>query len=426
MKKDAPCLVLRLIPLPTTTWGGHKEFHRRHKDYCEDTLLPPSGRPLISCSSPSDCVMTPDIDSHPASLVLPFLYLGNQHDAADLNTLRSLGVTRVLNVTSHLPGYHEACGITYKQLPASDSGHQNLKQYFEEAFDFIEEARKTGASVLVHCQAGVSRSATIAIAYIMKHKLLTMVEAYKFVKNARPIISPNLNFMGQLLELEQGLRDAVGTLGSPSDPSAEFDSLDARNASKNQLASITCGKTASISEHRSIVAFPSSKDSSWQVSMSSVSLSTDVILSYRDEETNQIGNASDEGFRNKLSESECSNIDKSPSSACHGRPSKKGAARCSAVGKAMCLKEGGRFESQYNFKIPSRTNNASLSLVTVHQFLSFKDLTSCSTPSIHLSQIRSSGSMSSFWLTIHNSSNCFIFGHPKRVSYHLIRTMVSL
>lgn len=115
--------------------GGHKEFHRRHKEFCEDTLLPPSGRPL----SPSDGVVTPDIDSHPASCVLPFLYLGNQHDAADLNTLRSLGVTRVLNVTSHLPGYHEACGITYKQLPASDSGHQNLKQYFEEAFDFIGE-----------------------------------------------------------------------------------------------------------------------------------------------------------------------------------------------------------------------------------------------------------------------------------------------
>lgn len=199
---------------PAFLLGGHKEFHRRHKEFCEDTLLPPSGRPL---SPSSDCVVTPDIDSHPASRVLPFLYLGNQHDAADLNTLRSLGVTRVLNVTSHLPGYHEACGITYRQLPASDSGHQNLKQYFEEAFDFIEEARNSGASVLVHCQAGVSRSATITIAYIMKHKLLTMVEAYKLVKNARPIISPNLNFMGQLLELEQGLRATAGTLGNPSE-----------------------------------------------------------------------------------------------------------------------------------------------------------------------------------------------------------------
>lgn len=76
-------------------------------------------------------------------------------------------------------------------------------------FEFIEEAHQCGKGLLIHCQAGVSRSATIVIAYLMKHTRMTMTDAYKFVKGKRLIISPNLNFMGQLLEFEEDLNNGV-------------------------------------------------------------------------------------------------------------------------------------------------------------------------------------------------------------------------
>ncbi|KAK8741225.1 hypothetical protein OTU49_002565 [Cherax quadricarinatus] len=146
------------------------------------------------------------IEQAQASEVLPFLYIGNARDAQDLRILQALGISRVLNVTSHVPGYHENSGICYKTLPAMDSGHQNLSQYFHEAIHFIDDARQAGARVLVHCQAGVSRSPTIVIAYLMKHTRMTMVDSYKYVKSRRLIISPNLNFMGQLVEWEAALQ----------------------------------------------------------------------------------------------------------------------------------------------------------------------------------------------------------------------------
>nr|XP_006642877.1 PREDICTED: dual specificity protein phosphatase 10-like [Lepisosteus oculatus] len=72
-----------------------------------------------------------------------------------------------------------------------------------------KEAHQCRKGVLIHCQAGVSRSATIVIAYLMKHSLMTMTDAYKYVKGRRPVISPNLNFMGQLLEFENDLNSGV-------------------------------------------------------------------------------------------------------------------------------------------------------------------------------------------------------------------------
>ena len=59
--------------------------------------------------------------------------------------------------------------------------------------------------MLVHCKAGISRSATVCIAYIMWFKHWTMETAYQFLKSKRSLIAPNLNFMRQLLEFQNEL-----------------------------------------------------------------------------------------------------------------------------------------------------------------------------------------------------------------------------
>ena len=70
---------------------------------------------------------------------------------------------------------------------------------------FSESIRQIEGKVLVHCQAGVSRSATICIAYLMYHLRMSMEQAYDYLKSRRSVISPNVNFMCQLLDYEAEL-----------------------------------------------------------------------------------------------------------------------------------------------------------------------------------------------------------------------------
>merc|ERR1719492_413862 len=131
-----------------------------------------------------------------------------------MGTLAKLNIRYILNVTAKPRVETLPPGLQYKHLEAADNGFQNLRQFFEEAFAFIDQAKKDNTGVLVHCQAGISRSPTIAVAYLMKHYPMAMADAYKFVKTKRSIISPNLNFMGQLWEFEQVLNNETKLTGS--------------------------------------------------------------------------------------------------------------------------------------------------------------------------------------------------------------------
>ena len=68
----------------------------------------------------------------------------------------------------------------------------------------------------MHCHAGISRSATVCIAYMMQSQRMSLKEAYEHVRGRRPIISPNLHFMGQLMAFEQELMCKWATTKVPT------------------------------------------------------------------------------------------------------------------------------------------------------------------------------------------------------------------
>lgn len=64
----------------------------------------------------------------------------------------------------------------------------------------------------------------------MRHRDMSLIDAYKHVKGKRPMISPNFSFMGQLLELEQRLTLPASCPSSPSPvlPDTAFPPLTAK------------------------------------------------------------------------------------------------------------------------------------------------------------------------------------------------------
>ncbi|KAH8419520.1 hypothetical protein KR222_004068 [Zaprionus bogoriensis] len=133
--------------------------------------------------------------------VLPGLYVGNYRDSKDHTQLEKFKISHIIAIHDSprrlLPDKHYLC------VMASDTPDQNLSQYFSVCNDFIHAARLREGNVLIHCLAGMSRSVTVAVAYIMTATHLNWKEALKVVRAGRAVANPNTGFQNQLQEFEQ-------------------------------------------------------------------------------------------------------------------------------------------------------------------------------------------------------------------------------
>ncbi|XP_066500409.1 dual specificity protein phosphatase 26-like [Hoplias malabaricus] len=138
-----------------------------------------------------------------ANEVWPRLYIGDMDSAENRSELRRRNFTHVLNCAhSSRRGaeFYDGMGITYLGIEAHDSPAYDMSVNFDTAAAFIHSALRGGGKILVHCHVGVSRSATIVLAYMMLKQNMTLVEAINTVKEGRGII-PNKGFLRQLIDL---------------------------------------------------------------------------------------------------------------------------------------------------------------------------------------------------------------------------------
>ncbi|XP_041353965.1 uncharacterized protein LOC121371839 [Gigantopelta aegis] len=190
--------------------GGYLAFHAMHPSLCENkSTCSYKCAPLTSLSQP--CLPVSNVGP---TRILPFLYLGSQQDALSQEITQINGINYILNVsiTCTKPPFIQ--DGHFLRIPVNDNYSEKLLPFFYQAFQFIDMVREANGCVMVHCLAGISRSPTLAIAYIMKHMNMSSDDAYRYVKEKRPTISPNFNFLGQLLEFEKQLKMENENAGS--------------------------------------------------------------------------------------------------------------------------------------------------------------------------------------------------------------------
>ncbi|KAM3862663.1 dual specificity protein phosphatase 19-like [Diretmus argenteus] len=130
-------------------------------------------------------------------IVRPFLLLASQDAAHDIDILQRYKVSSVLNVAYGVANLFPD-QLVYKTVNILDLPDTDITSYLRDCSSFIDQAREQSGVVLVHCNAGVSRSSSIVIGYLMLREGLSFDDAYRQVKQARPSVCPNPGFYQQL------------------------------------------------------------------------------------------------------------------------------------------------------------------------------------------------------------------------------------
>ena len=133
----------------------------------------------------------------PISQITNNIFLGNMLGAENSTIMNNNNIKYIINCTRTIPNYFES-NYTYLRIPIDDTFSQHIENYFDITYDFITKAIDNNNNIFIHCHAGVSRSATILIAYLMRKNNIDVNTALNIVKNKRSIINPNIEFMDAL------------------------------------------------------------------------------------------------------------------------------------------------------------------------------------------------------------------------------------
>lgn len=125
------------------------------------------------------------------------LYLGNKKHSQDKSYLKKKGITSIIEISHKKQEIKFPKDFTYYQFIFNDKENVNLEDHLYPILKVLEEETKKGI-VFIHCLKGVSRSASVVIAFLILKKGLTFEVAFDYVRSKRFCINPNSSFLNTL------------------------------------------------------------------------------------------------------------------------------------------------------------------------------------------------------------------------------------
>jgi protein-tyrosine phosphatase len=138
--------------------------------------------------------------------VAPWLLIGSALSASGYAELASSGISHELDLRSEAsddPDLMRELGLAWRHVPVDDRAAPTTEQ-----LDEIERWLQAGGTepvVYVHCEGGLGRSPTVAIALLMRHGF-SRAEAHRFVLAARSVAAPTSQQLAWLTEIESHSR----------------------------------------------------------------------------------------------------------------------------------------------------------------------------------------------------------------------------
>ena len=160
-------------------------------------------------------------DRKELSEIVPKVYICNFKGAEDVTLLHQKGITHICAVGEEFDdGRERDESFTWWNKDITDDEHQGdiMAGALRDGAAFIHKGLSGGGCVLVHCAAGISRSASLVLGYLVLYREHSLRSAFGLVYAARPCIWPNEGFMAALIALEVAVRG-----GAPTITAAEYD-----------------------------------------------------------------------------------------------------------------------------------------------------------------------------------------------------------